>query len=66
MASRYQILLYEEQRDIDPNSCSKGGEHQWGTDGAHSNEFCKKCFIDKPGPVREVKRSNLFGLKIKP
>jgi hypothetical protein len=28
--------------------CSKGGEHQWGTDGQHSNEFCKKCFTSKP------------------
>jgi hypothetical protein len=23
-------------------------EHEWGTDGQHSNEFCKKCFITKP------------------
>jgi hypothetical protein len=22
--------------------------HKWGTDGAHSNEFCKKCFASKP------------------
>lgn len=27
--------------------CPKGGDHDWGTDGQHSNEFCKKCFIDK-------------------
>lgn len=23
-------------------------DHVWGIDGAHSNEYCKKCFIDKP------------------
>lgn len=22
-------------------------DHVWGTDGQHSNEFCKKCFVDK-------------------
>jgi len=24
--------------------CPKGGFHQDGTDGMHSNIFCKKCF----------------------
>lgn len=28
--------------------CAKGGEHEWGIDGQHQNEFCKKCFITKP------------------
>ena len=28
-----------------PDDCPKGGNHKWGIDGAHSNEFCKKCFI---------------------
>ena len=23
-------------------------DHVWGTDGMHSNEFCKKCFMSKP------------------
>lgn len=23
-------------------------DHVWGTDGQHSNEFCKKCFVTKP------------------
>ena len=31
-----------------PNICPKGGEHKWGIDGQHSNEYCKKCFKDKP------------------
>lgn len=31
------------------DSCPKGGEHEWGIDGAHSNEFCKKCFISPGG-----------------
>lgn len=26
----------------------KNCNHEWGTDGMHSNIFCKKCFIDKP------------------
>ena len=30
------------------NSCPKGGEHQWGTDGVHNNVYCKKCFCNKP------------------
>lgn len=25
-----------------------GCEHQWGIDGAHSNQYCKKCFVTKP------------------
>lgn len=30
------------------SECPKGGAHEWGIDGAHSNEYCKKCFRDKP------------------
>jgi len=30
------------------SDCPKGGNHVWGTDGQHSNEFCKKCFKTKP------------------
>ena len=27
---------------------AKGGcQHEWGIDGAHSNEFCKKCFVTR-------------------
>ena len=37
------------ERGDEMDECSKGGEPQWGTDGAHLNVFCKKCFIDKPG-----------------
>jgi len=22
-------------------------DHEWGIDGAHSNTYCKKCFINK-------------------
>lgn len=47
MANRYQILL---KRNLDHSECSKGGRHKWGIDGAHSNEYCKKCFVDKPAP----------------
>lgn len=31
-------------KPISPPKC----EHEWGTDGQHSNEYCKKCFIAKP------------------
>ena len=24
-----------------------GCTHVWGTDGQHSNEYCKKCFVSK-------------------
>lgn len=27
--------------------CRAVCDHQWGTDGAHSNEYCKHCFKDK-------------------
>jgi len=30
------------------DNCSKGDKHLWGTDGVHSNEYCKKRFMDKP------------------
>jgi len=26
----------------------EGCRHEWGIDGMHSNEFCKKCFVSKP------------------
>ena len=25
----------------------EGCQHMWGTDGAHNNEYCKKCFVSK-------------------
>lgn len=30
-----------------PGECPKGGDHEWGTDGMHSNVYCKKCFTNK-------------------
>ena len=29
------------------HKCPRGGDHEWGTDGVHGNEFCKKCFVSK-------------------
>jgi len=26
-------------------------DHVWGTDGMHSNVFCKKCFVSKPNSL---------------
>ena len=36
--------------------CPKGGVHEWGIDGAHSNTFCKKCFCDKPKAIFTLER----------
>ena len=52
MANRYKILVNRTKKEVTlDGECLKGGEHKWGTDGAHSNEFCKKCFVDKPKHV---------------
>ena len=32
------------------NNC----QHNWGTDGQHSNEFCKKCYISKPENIEDI------------
>ena len=34
---------------------SKKCEHEWGIDGIHSNEYCKKCFITKPDDAMSKK-----------
>jgi len=55
MANRYQIQLNKdisEAKEISLSECSKGGEHQWGTDDQHSNEYCKKCFVKHSGVER--------------
>lgn len=49
--NRYQKLL-DQQKVTVQGLCSKGGKHEWGIDGAHSNTYCKKCFEDKPEPVQ--------------
>lgn len=36
---------WRETGSIPP--CPTGGAHEWGIDGAHSNEYCKKCFRSK-------------------
>lgn len=44
-----RIVLRQAANELGPPAaCRKGGAHQWGTDGQHSNEFCKKCFATKP------------------
>ena len=30
------------------SGCVKGGDHEWGVEGTHQNEYCKKCFVSKP------------------
>jgi len=36
-----------KEQVIENEECSKGGLHEWGTDGVHFNTFCKKCFKNK-------------------
>jgi len=47
----YSDMLRNPGRLITLVGCAKGGVCEWGTDGAHSNEFCKKCFRDKPAGI---------------
>lgn len=49
-AQAYIALL--EYRASLPSQPAQGHEHTWGTDGAHSNEFCKVCFVNKPQPAQ--------------
>lgn len=48
------VFIPDEVKDGKANVkngvCSKGGYHEWGywPDGCHYNEFCLKCFKDKP------------------
>jgi len=42
---------FEKALDATPHKCSdhkcpRGGDHEWGTDGVHGNEFCIKCFVN--------------------
>lgn len=46
------VYALKEALGPDGEFCSKGGEHVWGTDGQHSNEFCKRCFVSKPAAGR--------------
>jgi len=44
---------------------SKKCEHEWGIDGIHSNEYCKKCFITKPDDARrDVAETSILKSKI--
>ena len=52
MASRYEILLRRKNKSILYGDCPKGGNHEWGIDGQHSNQYCKKCFVSKPEPPK--------------
>ena len=47
MANKYSFIQ-DSRGHIRNNPCPKGGKHQYGTDGMHSNEYCKKCFQDAP------------------
>ena len=37
-----------EKSTVRGGPCPKGGNHEWGIDGMHSNQFCKKCFGSHP------------------
>jgi hypothetical protein len=40
----YLFIGHETEEQGPSYQCRKGGLHEWGIDGQHSNEFCKKCF----------------------
>ncbi len=47
----YYLVIYYlcnllDEDDLE-GQCPRGGRHDWGIDGAHSNRFCKKCFADQ-------------------
>jgi len=44
----YDIDEFIVNNNSTSKSCPKGGKHEWGIDGVHSNQYCKKCFIDRP------------------
>jgi hypothetical protein len=49
-----------------PNDKVKECKHEWGTDGQHSNEFCKKCFVSKPELTVMPPLYGRHGIKEKP
>ena len=53
-------LLSQSKQDIKltaiSDECVRGGLHDWGTCGLHTNTFCKKCFIGKPNSPTTLKR----------
>lgn len=44
------VLRSERPTEVIPQPAPRPRpcEHQWGTDGAHTNVFCKKCFANHP------------------
>jgi hypothetical protein len=39
--------------DVTLIGCPAGGAHEWGTDGQHSNEYCKKCFVCREAQMKD-------------
>jgi hypothetical protein len=61
-ANDAEFMIEEEDERIIKEIESKGKEceHEWGTDGQHSNVFCKKCYMseeeyeEKTGNIVEI------------
>ena len=55
-SDEFDDLIEKMQKFADDDQCfgddckndSAQCEHEWGTDGQHQNEFCKKCYMSKP------------------
>jgi hypothetical protein len=48
---------------IDNIPCPKGGNHEWGIDGAHNNEYCKKCFCNSPSEPKCIIKGDRNGTR---
>lgn len=47
-------------RSQETSECPNGGDHVWGTDGHHSNVFCKKCFVDQSSDTQKKLLNDLL------
>lgn len=50
-----------------PAATGAACQHEWKIDGAHSNEYCGKCYVDKPKPTESPAKpteSNSIGLPV--
>jgi len=48
-AESVKAICYREARaalELARGGCQQG-LHEWGIDGAHSNEYCKRCFMSR-------------------
>lgn len=61
MSERVKSALFEGAAGSGAGECPKGGAHEWGIDGAHSNEYCKKCFVSRDTAGSGGRRGMIVG-----